>query len=67
MLAALLTFLIGCLVLAVVLYVVHLVMGMIDLPPNVRQIALLIVGLIALVVLIMLAVNVFQGGGRLPW
>lgn len=67
MLGSLLMFLVGCLVLAVVLYVVHLVMGMIDLPPAVRQIALIIIGLIALIVLIMLAVQVFQGGGRLPW
>lgn len=67
MLGALLAFLVGCLVLAVVLYVVHLVMGMIDLPPNVRQIALVIIGLIALIVLIMLVVQVFNGGGRMPW
>ena len=67
MLAALLVFLVGCLILAVVLYVVKLVMDMLTLPDAVRQIALIIVGLIALVVLIMLAVQVFQGGGRLPW
>lgn len=66
MLSGLLTFLVGCLVLAVVLYVVHLLMGMIDLPPNVKQIALVIVGLIALVILVMLAVRAFQGGGA-PW
>lgn len=62
MLAALLTFLVGCLVLACVLYVVSLVMAMITLPDQIKQIALIIVGLIGLVVLLMLAVNVFQGG-----
>lgn len=65
MLAALLTFLVGCLVLAVVLYVVNLVMGMITLPEPIKQIALIIIGLIGLVILIMLAVNAFQGGNVL--
>lgn len=63
MLGSLLVFLVGCLVLAVVLYVVHLVMGMLTLPDQVKQIALCIIGLIGLIVLIMLAVNVFNGGG----
>ncbi len=63
MLGALLTFLVGCLVLAIVVYVVHLLMGMIELPPEVRKIALLILGLICFVVIIMLAVSVFRGGG----
>lgn len=62
MLGALLTFLVGCLVLAIVLYVVSLVMGMITLPDNIKQIALIIIGLIGLIVLIILAVNVFNGG-----
>jgi hypothetical protein len=67
MLTALLTFLIGCLVLAGVIYVIHLMLGMLTLPPEMRQIALVIVGLIGLVVLIILAVNVFQGGGVRLW
>jgi hypothetical protein len=62
MLAALLTFLVGCLILAVVLYVVSLVMGMITLPAPIKEIALIIVGLIGLVVLIMLAISVFNNG-----
>jgi hypothetical protein len=63
MLGALLTFLLGCLVLAIIIYVLHLILGMLSLPPEVKQIALLIIGLIGLIVLIMLAVNVFRGGG----
>lgn len=62
MLSALLVFLIGCLVLAVVIYVVHLLMGMIELPPQVKQIALLILGLIFLIVILMLALSVYSGG-----
>jgi hypothetical protein len=62
MLGGLLTFLLGCLVLAVVLYVVHLVVGMLDLPPNVKQIATIIIALIGLIVLVVLAINVFSGG-----
>jgi Na+/phosphate symporter len=63
MLGALLVFLIGCLVLAVVIYVLHMVLDMITLPPQVKQIALVIIGLIGLVVVLILAVNVFRGGG----
>lgn len=63
MLYALLVFLVGALILACVLYVIHLVVGMLTLPPQVKQIALVIVGLIGLVILVILAVNVFQGGG----
>ena len=63
MLGGLLTFLLGCLILAVVLYVVHLVIGMLDLPGNVKQIATVIIALIGLIVLIILAINVFGGGG----
>jgi hypothetical protein len=65
MLGALLIFLIGCLVLAVVLYVFNLILGMLTLPDQIKQIALLIIGLIGLVILIMLAVNAFHGGGGL--
>lgn len=63
MLWALLVFLVGCLVLAVVLYVAKLILGMLELPPPVAQIALIIIGLIGLVVLIMLCLNVARGGG----
>ena len=68
MLTALLVFLVGCLVLAVVVYVLHLILDMLSLPPPVRQIALLIIGLIGLVVLLILAAQVFQGGpGVVRW
>lgn len=67
MLSALLIFLIGCLVLAVVIYVFHLVLGMLTLPEPVKQIALIIVGLIGLVILLILAVNVYNGGGMVFW
>lgn len=62
MLWALLVFLVGCLVLAVVIYVVHLILDMITLPPQVKQIALIIIGLIVLVIVLMLAINVYRGG-----
>ncbi len=66
MLMALLVFLIGCLVLAVVIYVVKLILDMLGLPPPINQIAMLIVGLIGLVLLLMLTVNAFRGGA-IPW
>jgi Na+/phosphate symporter len=54
-LGALITFLIGCLVLVVVIYVLHLVIDMLTLPPQVRQIGLVIVGLIGFLVVVYLA------------
>lgn len=63
MLGALLVFLIGCLVLAVVIYVLNLILDMLTLPPQVKQIGLIIIGLIGFVIVIILAVNVFSGGG----
>ncbi len=62
MLAGLLYFLVAVLILVVVLYVAKLVMNMIELPAEVKQIAWLIIGLIALVLLILLVVNAFQVG-----
>lgn len=62
MLWALLTFLVGCLVLAVVIYVVNLLLGMMTLPDEVKKIALIIIGLIGLIILVILALNVFRGG-----
>lgn len=67
MISALLTFLVGCLVLACVVYVVSLVMGMLTLPDPVKQIALIIVGLIGLVMLIGMAVSVYNGAGVTFW
>ncbi len=63
MLNALVVFLIGCLVLVIVLYVFKAVINMMDLPPESKQIALLIVGVIALIILIMLTVSAFHAGG----
>ena len=65
MMRALLVFLVGCLILAVVIYVLNLVIAMLVLPPAVAHIALIIIGLIGLVMLVYLAVRVFYGGG--PW
>lgn len=47
MLGALLVFLIGCLILAVVIYVLHLVLDMLTLPTQVKQIALIIIASLA--------------------
>lgn len=63
MIAGLLTFLVGALVLAVVIYVFRLVLNMLGLPAEVNQIALLIVSLILLVLLIWLTIQAVQGGG----
>lgn len=56
-------FLVGALVLAVVVYVAKLLLALFELPPPIQQIALLILGLIGLVLLIMLCVHVYSGGG----
>ncbi len=63
MIGGLIYFLVGCLILCVVLYVVNLVLGMIDLPANIKQIGLVIIGLIGFLVLIALALGAFRGGG----
>lgn len=62
MLWALVVFLVGCLVLTAVIYVLHLVLEMLTLPPPVKQIALVVIGLIGLIIVIILALNVFRGG-----
>ncbi len=51
-LAALVPFLIAVIVLCVVLYIVKLVLDMISLPPPIKQIVWLVVGLVALIVLL---------------
>lgn len=61
MLAALLVFLFGALVLIVVLYVCQLVIARMKLPDDVQQIALAIIGLLGLIALLILVVNVFNG------
>lgn len=56
-------FLVGCLVLAIVLYVVKLILDMLTLPPPIKQIALIIVGLLGLIFLIYLVVGALGTGG----
>jgi protein-S-isoprenylcysteine O-methyltransferase Ste14 len=60
MLRALGVFLVGALILAVVLYVAHLVIGLLTLPPAIAQLALIIIGLLGLIALIYLAVYAFR-------
>ena len=48
----LITFLVTLLILCIVIYVLNIVIGMLTLPPQVRTIALLIVGIIGLVILL---------------
>ncbi|MES2342334.1 MAG: hypothetical protein V4597_11695 [Pseudomonadota bacterium] len=67
MLTALLVFLVGALVLAVVIYIAKLLLAMFELPPPIQQIALLILGLIGLVLLIILCVHAFNGGLAGMW
>lgn len=59
----LVSFLVCCIVLIVVLYIFQQVLGMIELPAPVKNIAWLIVGLIALLVLINITLHAFGGGG----
>lgn len=55
----LISFLFAVLILAIILYVVNLVIGMLSLPPQVKTIALLIIGLIFLFYLLnLLGVNI---------
>jgi hypothetical protein len=62
-LMALLTFLVGCLALCVIIYVSNLILDMIVLPPPVKSIALVLIGLIFLVLLILLCLVVAQSAG----
>lgn len=59
MIAGLLQFLIGAVVIIVVLAVVHLVMQRIPMDAGVKQIVWLVVGLLALVALIVLVAHAF--------
>jgi hypothetical protein len=56
MMSALLVFLIGALVIAAVIYVFRLVLDMMTLPPEIRQIVLVIVCLILVIILIILLI-----------
>jgi len=55
----LLVFLIVMLVLAVVIYVVKIILDQLELDPPIRKIALLILGVIAIIILVAAALNVF--------
>jgi hypothetical protein len=57
--------LITILVVIVVLYAVNYVIGMLTLPPPVKQIALLIVGIVGLIYILQLALGVLHGGANL--
>jgi hypothetical protein len=62
MLWALVIFLVGCLVVAVVVYVLKLILiDVLTLPDPIVRIALLIIGLIGLVLVLILALAVFRG------
>jgi hypothetical protein len=63
MLQALIVFLVGCLILAVVIWVFNLIMGMIDLPAQIKQIATIIVSLVLLLVLILITLHSLGWGG----
>lgn len=68
MLTGLVVFLVGALILGVVIYIAKLILDMLTLPPQIRQIALLIFGLIGLILLIILVVRAFGGaGGVVLW
>lgn len=67
MLGSLITFLVGVLVLLVVLYCAKLILDWAGLPDPIRQVAYLIVGLIALVALLALLSNTFALPGGPTW
>lgn len=55
-------FLIGCLVVLIVVYVGHMMLGMIGLPGDIVQFCYVILGILALVAVVYLAWQVFSGG-----
>jgi hypothetical protein len=63
MLGAIITFLVGILILLLVLWVARLVIAQLGLPAPMQQIALAIVGVIGLVILLYLLLGVFNGTG----
>ncbi len=63
MLAGLLYFLVGCLILVVVIYVARLVIDMLGLPEPVKQIALIIIGLVCLIIILGLVFHVIGHPG----
>jgi hypothetical protein len=68
MLSSLMTFLIGILVILCVLYFAKVVVDWITLPEPIRQVALVIIGLFALLALLTLTINVFGTAVAVfPW
>jgi hypothetical protein len=61
MLRSLGIFLVGVLVIVIVVYVLHLLLGMLALPADVTTMANLIVGLLALIGAVILGMKVFRG------
>lgn len=59
-------FAVGCLALAIVVWLAQLVIGMLALPAPISQIALIVLGIIGLVLLIMAAVWAFQNPPKWP-
>jgi hypothetical protein len=64
--ASLFYFLIGCLVLVVVLYAIHLVLPWFALPAEVNRLVMLIVGALGLIALLYLAYRALFGPAGLP-
>lgn len=66
MIWGLVTLLVGILVLAIIIYILSLAVDLMPgIPPQIKQIALLIIGLIGLLIIIYLALQAFGavGGG----
>ena len=61
MLNALFIFLIGALVLIAVVYVLRLVMGSLELPPQMQQAVMVIIGIVGLICLLVLAWQALGG------
>jgi hypothetical protein len=63
MLRGVIWFLIGILVLVIVLWGFHEVIPFLGLPVEIAHVATVILGVIALLCLVLLAVRIFSGGG----
>jgi len=61
MLWALAAFAVGILILSVIVWLCHLVIGMLALPAPIDQIALIVIGLVGLIVLIIMCINIYNG------
>lgn len=63
MLNALIVFFLGALILCLIIYVFKLVIGMLALPPEVKNIALLIISVIGLFFLILITIDAYRAAG----